>query len=1077
MNTRITIVWALAHLFSTALSYNIDTKFPIIFKGSPDSYFGYTVALHRNRNGPMAIIGSPRSNSTVLGDQLYQPGALFKCDLRASCEEITLDKKGNTQTDNGNNVAYYDKKDSMWLGVSLDILHSPTRSDIVTCGHLWKNQFYRQHYLANGACYVINSDLDSRSVTKLVPFVEKAKQAIIPPGIYYYAFGQVGTSVAFSEDGSFLHLGAPGFYDWTGTAVSYALNPDSVNQNYVRPSIPDPPVDQNLTPESYIGYSVTSGKFYDNHENYVAVGAPRDGEFCGRVYIYKAMKTSNKRMVVHHRKTGFQLGEYFGAAVLGINLNGDEYDDLLVGAPLHSMDNGVDEGKVYVFISNGLGLQNYAELYGKNRAYGRFGTALANLGDINQDGYNDIAIGAPYEDEKGAVYIYHGSASGMNIEYVQRIAAKDIDLSLSGFGIHISRGFDIDSNQYPDLLVGSYASSNAVLFRSQPVIQLSAKIVFTPKQINTNVTNCTFQGQKVSCISVKACLTYFGKHAPLSLDFTHELYLEHPVQGNFISNRGFLYKNGNSYSVLKHNSSLAIAGEKCFTEEVYIRNGTKDLITPIQLLYKYSLVSEEENRAFNNNFPVIDPQSSTNLTSFISFLTGCGNDDMCNSDLAINVNVVGMVENTPLTIGKNSTLSLSIEVVNHGEPAYLAELLITLPPELPSINQDFCFAPEDSFNHKNNATLICDLTQGKNFLSQGKKEKLTIKLDLTKIPTDTEQVLIFLEARTVSNEINPQDNNYTLPLNFTTVAAISITGTPTHEQIPYDEKIQESFLPLTITHTYFIMNHGPSPVQIVDFILYVPTSFHKENREETFVTFTSLEADNGKALTIPAKCNDSNIVIKPLSPEINKNNRDGIFDEDNLLVPEEQNKTDTVIEALSEFGTTDKTSTRLKRSTAAKATPQRKSEIVLSCETINCIAIVCSASPFTDTRKFARITVSVLVNISIINDNFDPWYKIQYITSGEASIRKTGNNSVSKQHRTEVQTTIVNSGPRAHEKIAQWIIFVSIGIGILLLLIILILLIKFGFFKRTKKEEMEKMKTKEDLKDYDHLDEESEALN
>lgn len=42
----------------------------------------------------------------------------------------------------------------------------------------------------------------------------------------------------------------------------------------------------------------------------------------------------------------------------------------------------------------------------------RFGFAIANLGDLNSDGYEDIAVGAPYEGN-GAIYIYLGSAQGL----------------------------------------------------------------------------------------------------------------------------------------------------------------------------------------------------------------------------------------------------------------------------------------------------------------------------------------------------------------------------------------------------------------------------------------------------------------------------------------------------------------------------------------------------------------------------------------------------------------------------------------------------------------------------------------
>ena len=50
----------------------------------------------------------------------------------------------------------------------------------------------------------------------------------------------------------------------------------------------------------------------------------------------------------------------------------------------------------------------------------RFGTAIAAVKDLNLDGFNDIVIGAPLEDDHGgAVYIYHGSGNTIREEYAQ----------------------------------------------------------------------------------------------------------------------------------------------------------------------------------------------------------------------------------------------------------------------------------------------------------------------------------------------------------------------------------------------------------------------------------------------------------------------------------------------------------------------------------------------------------------------------------------------------------------------------------------------------------------------------------
>ncbi len=43
---------------------------------------------------------------------------------------------------------------------------------------------------------------------------------------------------------------------------------------------------------------------------------------------------------------------------------------------------------------------------------GQFGTAIENVGDIDQDGYEDVAISAPYQD-MGVVYIYRGGPNGL----------------------------------------------------------------------------------------------------------------------------------------------------------------------------------------------------------------------------------------------------------------------------------------------------------------------------------------------------------------------------------------------------------------------------------------------------------------------------------------------------------------------------------------------------------------------------------------------------------------------------------------------------------------------------------------
>ena len=110
---------------------------------------------------------------------------------------------------------------------------------------------------------------------------------------------------------------------------------------------------------------------------------------------------------------GIQIGEYFGASLLSVNLNNDQFSDLIIGAPFYSSKESGDCGRVYIYLSNGnvnsieLQLWQYFTnsitniiqgfdlpiiLNGFDSNNARFGTALADLGDLNFDGYNGIIL-------------------------------------------------------------------------------------------------------------------------------------------------------------------------------------------------------------------------------------------------------------------------------------------------------------------------------------------------------------------------------------------------------------------------------------------------------------------------------------------------------------------------------------------------------------------------------------------------------------------------------------------------------------------------------------------------------------
>lgn len=103
---------------------------------------------------------------------------------------------------------------------------------------------------------------------------------------------------------------------------------------------------------------------------------------------------------------------------------------------------------------------------------------LDGMSRDNRKGIEDLVVGAPYDgpDNRGAIYIYLGSTEGVVNKFAQVIYANDINPSIKTFGWSLSAGMDLDENNYPDMLVGAYESSNAVYLRSAPVVHLTSKV-------------------------------------------------------------------------------------------------------------------------------------------------------------------------------------------------------------------------------------------------------------------------------------------------------------------------------------------------------------------------------------------------------------------------------------------------------------------------------------------------------------------------------------------------------------------------------------------------------------------------
>ena len=150
-----------------------------------------------------------------------------------------------------------------------------------------------------------------------------------------------------------------------------------------------------------------------NRSDY-AVGAPKGEKAQGTVYICHRCFTRNhdKSKDIVIKGGGVSYGSRFGQALAAVNIDNKVRDELVVGAPLHSENNDPDFGMVKVYQITFSAAKEVSELKPPQLTPGsRFGSAIENLGDIHNDGFEDFVVSAPYfgDNKAGAIFIYRGN--------------------------------------------------------------------------------------------------------------------------------------------------------------------------------------------------------------------------------------------------------------------------------------------------------------------------------------------------------------------------------------------------------------------------------------------------------------------------------------------------------------------------------------------------------------------------------------------------------------------------------------------------------------------------------------------
>jgi hypothetical protein len=149
-------------------------------------------------------------------------------------------------------------------------------------------------------------------------------------------------------------------------------------------------------------------------------------------------------------------GVAFGWSVAGAgDLDQDGFPDILVGAPYTSVGETSVQGRVFAF-SGRTGKLLYALTDPFPRAGEGFGWRVASGGDLNEDGVPDILIGAPYKTGEGTRS--EGAVfvfNGANGSLLFSLRNPGLNKSYSGFGLTVGQSLDITGDGIPEILVSA----------------------------------------------------------------------------------------------------------------------------------------------------------------------------------------------------------------------------------------------------------------------------------------------------------------------------------------------------------------------------------------------------------------------------------------------------------------------------------------------------------------------------------------------------------------------------------------------------------------------------------------------
>ncbi|XP_071532933.1 integrin alpha-8-like isoform X1 [Panulirus ornatus] len=736
---------------------------------------------------------------------------------------------------------------------------------------------------------------------------------------------------------------------------------------------------------------------------------------------------------------------YFGYSLATVDVNGDGMEDVVIGAPFYHNDTHHDQGAIFIYLQHTVSFpgdnhqQQSSEMKKQQNApcrigqesYGRFGSCVAAVGDLDNDGFHDVAVGAPFLPEGGAVFIYMGSRDGLEVTYRQVIHAAEVSthtatvIPLHGFGSSIAQQLPADSGLGYDVAVGAHSSDAVVVFRSKEILTLSWNLTFSGPMDLTK-KSCDYTDTKgqidfYPCVIATVCLISFKS---ISKEISYQ-DLEFSLILNADVNqqtKRLFFDSGTAR--LEKDVELQEGIEKCAHYELMAKNDIEEVIKSFMIKGEAKFKNKDGEKVMLSQHAQLLKEEKLDILVF------CKSDDVheCQSDIHLSYNIL---KNYTLMATQPIVVSFMLE--NHAEAAYNTELIIDSHGDLAASESTNGITCENLNRIKK---IRCEITTI--FMTNSKMQFNLSMTPVTEFFDSLEQGddVFYINASVITTSVlaNADAATKTFKIPITVEGTLDLTKEPSfpgivyynsssYYEVPSEAKVEEELGP-EIIHKYKIFNGNKFSIYKTQVTIMWPL---KIQGKYLFYLLNDPDFEN-----IISNCVSLNGKVNPYNLK------------KNVSIPSNQRE---VFSGLAE----GKMKATYDRSTRDSGLMGMIEYTELDC---NFEEISAGGELFITLRS--RLVQRTITELGMGSDlrNVSSWAQLQVLQM------PLGADPPASSHTSFITTEISYQNESPEWVVPWWVYLVSVLGGLLVLVIIILIMWKCGFFKRKRVEKPDSMMEK-----------------